>query len=88
MMRVTIATWLLLIGFTLPVAFATEAAGEPDCSKTERRDGKDQDGNTVNCLWTVCEELECSASGDKISDCKKKTSYKDPRDCRDPEPSD
>jgi predicted lipoprotein with Yx(FWY)xxD motif len=80
--RAACLAWLVL---SLPVVVATGSAAEPDCSETARKDGKDQDGNTVNCLWTVCKEAVCDGSGDTIGDCRTETSYKDPRDCREPE---
>jgi hypothetical protein len=56
--------------------------GSCDTSGTERRDGKDQDGNKVNCLFDTCTYTECSTSGGAISNCVKKTEYSNARDCK------
>ena len=70
-----------------PISLAVEAApkkgpGGETCTRTgtERKDGKDQSGNTVNCLWDTC--TYCSTSGGKIDCSVLKTSYSNPRDCK------
>lgn len=55
---------------------------ECDSTGTARKDGKDQDGNTVNCLWDTCTFSECSTSGGQISNCVQKTEYSNARDCK------
>jgi hypothetical protein len=68
------------------VAFAQQKRGpngeKCDSFGTERRNGKDQDGNTVNCLFDSCSFLECQTSGSTISGCVRKTVYSNARDCR------
>lgn len=49
---------------------------------TARKDGKDQDGNKVNCLFDSCTYTECSTSGGAITNCVKKTEYSNARDCK------
>lgn len=56
--------------------------GSCDTVGTERRDGKDQDGNKVNCLFDSCTYTECSTSGGAITNCVKKTEYSNARDCK------
>jgi len=53
-----------------------------ESSGTERRDGKDDQGNKVNCLFDTCTYSECSTSGGQISNCVRKTEYSNARDCK------
>ena len=73
----------------LAAVFVADAQAAPKKSSTgaactstgtERRDGKDEAGNKVNCLFDSCKfcagpqgELDCSVM---------KTEYTNPRDCR------
>lgn len=63
------------------LALARDDVGSATCS-TERRDGKDQDGNKVNCLFDACVQLKCDVSGSQITNCIKETTYSNPRDCK------
>ena len=54
--------------------------GSCDTVGTERRDGKDQDGNKVNCEWDTC--TYCGTTSGVI-DCRiQLTEYSNPRDCK------
>lgn len=74
---------LFLLGSLSP-AFAAPKSGPggESCIETgtERRDGKDQDGNKVNCLWDFCKY--CDQSGGTINCSVQKTSYSNARDCK------
>lgn len=67
---------------SMSVAVARDNVGEATCSGTERRDGTDQDGNKVNCLFDKCTQLQCDTSGSEITNCVSITSYKNARDCK------
>jgi hypothetical protein len=65
-------------------AFAVpKASGGQTCESTgtARKDGKDDQGHKVNCLWDTCTYTECSTSGGQISNCVRKTEYSNPSDC-------
>ena len=83
-MRSTPFLCILFIGLLVPAADAAPKKSSTGAactsSGTARKDGKDQDGNTVNCLWDTCTycagpqgELDCSVM---------KTEYSNARDCR------
>jgi hypothetical protein len=55
--------------------------GQCDTVGTERRNGRDEQGNTVSCTWDSCTYSECSTTGGQVSNCVKKTEYSNPRDC-------
>lgn len=83
----TVRLLLCVLFVVAPMSLVVEAApkkgpGGETCTRTgtERKDGKDQDGNTVNCLWDTC--TYCSTSGGKIDCSVLKTSYSNPRDCK------
>lgn len=75
------ALLLSLLTQELRFAEARDDVGSATCS-TERRDGKDQDGNKVNCLFDACVQLKCDVSGSQITNCIKETTYSNPRDCK------
>jgi hypothetical protein len=67
----------------------TEALAEPKTSSTgvacnstgtARKDGKDQDGNKVNCLWDTC--TYCGTTSGQIDCSRQVTEYSNPRDCK------
>lgn len=71
----------------VPLAAASAApkradGGQCDSVGTARKDGKDQSGNTVNCLWDTCTYTQCDTSGGTVSNCVKKTEYSNARDCK------
>lgn len=75
----------IFVALPLSEAFAVaKSSGGVTCESTgtERRDGKDQDGNKVNCLFDSCTFTECSTSGGTISNCVRKTEYSNARDCK------
>jgi hypothetical protein len=86
MMRSAIVLGLLIVFGATSFSMAQQAKksgpnGEACVSEgTQRRDGKDQDGNTVNCLWDTC--TYCDQSGGQINCSIQKTSFSNPRDCR------
>lgn len=63
------------------MAAALDNVGEASC-KEERRDGKDQDGNKLNCLFDACTQLKCDVKGKTISNCRSETTYTNARDCK------
>lgn len=77
-----LALLLLLVqssnSFAVPVR---SNGGACDSTGSARRDGKDQNGNKVNCLFDSCTYTECGTSGGTISNCVKKTEYSNPTDC-------
>ena len=56
--------------------------GACDTTGTERREGKDQQGNKLDCLWDTCTFTECNTSGGQISGCVQKTEFSNARDCK------
>lgn len=74
----------LIIAAATPAGAVKKSSGGITCSSTgtERRDGKDQDGNKVNCLFDFCTYTQCSTSGGKIGNCVRKTEYSNARDCK------
>lgn len=74
---------LVMAGWISPTVGAPKQTGPngESCIKTgtERRDGEDQDGNKLNCLWDYCKY--CDESGGRINCSIQKTSYSNPRDC-------
>jgi hypothetical protein len=46
---------------------------------TARKDGKDQDGNKVNCQWDTC--TYCGTTSGVIDCSKQLTEYSNPTDC-------
>ena len=46
---------------------------------TARKDGKDQDGNKMNCQWDTC--TYCGTTTGKIDCSKQITEYSNPTDC-------
>jgi len=65
-------------------AYAAPQSSVSQCSgtkTTERKDGKDQAGNTLSCEWDKCTTLSCSSGGGKLDSCVSKTEYSNPRNC-------
>ena len=77
-----VAFVFLVAGPDLLAAPKTSSTGKP-CSSTgtARKDGKDDQGNTVNCLWDTCTFYDCVTIADQIR-CGNKTEYSNARDCR------
>jgi len=76
---------LLLVMTTISLALAvpkTSSTGEScKTTGTARKDGKDDQGNKVNCLWDTCTFYGCVTIDDQIR-CGNKTEYSNARDCR------
>jgi hypothetical protein len=73
---------LAFIGVPATAAPKTSSNGTAcETTGTARKDGKDDQGNKVNCLWDTCTFLECGTSGGQISNCVRKTEYSNPSDC-------
>ena len=79
----------ILLGAGVLLAMTAEVSAEPrrsngaacDSTGTARKDGKDQNGNKMNCQWDTCTYTECSTGSGSISNCVKKTEYSNPTDC-------
>jgi hypothetical protein len=56
--------------------------GACDSTGTGRKQGKDDQGNKVDCMWDTCTFTQCDTSGGSISNCVQKTEYSNPRDCK------
>ena len=56
--------------------------GSCDSTGTARKNGKDDQGNALDCLWDTCTFTECGTSGGQISNCVQKTEYSNARDCK------
>ena len=85
MNRIAILVLSLLVVIPLSGASAKPKradGGTCESVGTARKDGKDQDGNTVNCKWDTCTYTKCDTSGGKIGKCSKVTEYSNPRDCK------
>lgn len=67
-----------------PAAAVPKGSGGQTCESvsTARKDGKDDQGSKVNCLWDTCTFTECSTTGGQIGNCVRKTEYSNPRDCK------
>lgn len=83
-MRVTSIACLLLVA-----VFAVDAGAAPKKSSTgaactstgtARKDGKDDQGNTLNCLWDTC--TYCAGPNGELDCSVMKTEYSNARDCR------
>jgi hypothetical protein len=55
--------------------------GACDSTGTARREGKDDQGNKLDCLWDTCTYNACDGSGTHIT-CVTKTEYSNARDCK------
>ncbi len=76
------STTLLALGVATDAAPKKSGSGVT-CSSTgtERRDGRDDSGNKVNCLFDFCTFTECGPVGNQIR-CFQKTEYSNARDCK------
>ncbi len=77
---VLLASALVANADAAPKKSSTGAA----CSSTgtERKDGKDQSGNTLNCQWDTCTYCAGPHSSATQIDCSVlKTEYSNPTDC-------
>jgi hypothetical protein len=73
---------LLLAGTTsLAMAEAKKSSTGVACNSTgtARKDGKDQDGHKMNCLWDTC--TFCGTTSGTIDCSKQVTEYSNPTDC-------
>jgi hypothetical protein len=75
---------VMIAASAMPAGAAPKSSTGKTCESTgtERRDGKDDQGNKVNCLFDTCTYSECSTSGGQISNCVRKTEYSNARDCK------
>jgi hypothetical protein len=81
---------LTLLGALLIFVSASESDAKPkrsdggacDTTGTARREGKDDQGNKLDCLWDTCTFSKCDTSGDSINGCKQVTEYSNARDCK------
>ncbi|WP_133122852.1 hypothetical protein [Zhengella mangrovi] len=73
---------VLLVSAAGAVPVRSDGGGKCDSTGTERRTGKDQDGNKLDCKWDTCTYTKCSTDQNQISQCVKKTEYSNPRDCK------
>ncbi|PHR61082.1 MAG: hypothetical protein COA43_05430 [Robiginitomaculum sp.] len=67
-----------------PALAVPKGSNTSQCSgtkTTERKDGKDQSGNTLSCEWDKCTTLSCSSGGNTLNNCVSKTEYSNPRNC-------
>ena len=80
----------ILTGMILALALAGAADAKPkrsdggscDSTSTARKEGKDEAGNKLDCLWDTCTFTQCNTSGGQISGCVQKTEYSNARDCK------
>jgi hypothetical protein len=73
---------LLLFGTTLlAAADSKQSSTGVSCNSTgtARKDGKDQDGNKMNCSWDTC--TYCGTTSGTIDCSKQITEYSNPTDC-------
>lgn len=83
LLRAGLAAALLTLAMSLPAHAAPKSGpnGESCVSSgTVRRDGRDDQGNKVNCEWDFC--TYCDQGNGQINCSVQKTSYSNPRDCR------
>jgi hypothetical protein len=81
---------LALLGAFLILIPASQSDAKPrrsdggacDSTGTGRKNGKDDQGNSVDCLWDTCTFTQCDTSGGTVSNCVKKTEYSNARDCK------
>jgi hypothetical protein len=81
---------IFVFGSIIVLAFTSLADAAPkrsnggacDSTGTARREGKDQQGNKLDCLWDTCTFTECNSGGGEISGCAQKTEYSNARDCK------
>lgn len=81
--------WIIL-SVVLALGWVSEGQAKPrrsdggacDSTGTGRKTGKDDQGNTVDCMWDTCTFTTCDTSGGTVSNCVKKTEYSNPRDCK------
>jgi hypothetical protein len=78
-----ILTFALLLLMSISLAWAapkksTDGLYNCDSTGTARRDGKDDQGNKLNCLWDTC---TYKVIDDKTGVIKQATDYSNPRDC-------
>jgi hypothetical protein len=79
-----------IFGTLIILAFTTLSDAKPkrsdggacDSTGTARREGKDDQGNKLDCLWDTCTFTQCDTSGGQISNCVQKTEYSNARDCK------
>jgi hypothetical protein len=82
--RTFIFSTLFVLAFTAIADAAPKRSngGACDSTSTARKEGKDDQGNKLDCLWDTCTFTECNTSGGQISGCAQKTEYSNARDCK------
>lgn len=72
---------VLSLSTTSDVYAAAKSSGGIACNSTgtARKDGKDQDGNKMNCQWDTC--TYCGTTQGVIDCSKQITEYSNPTDC-------
>ena len=72
---------LLLAATTSSAMAEAKSSGGVTCnsSGTARKDGKDQNGNKMNCKWDTC--TFCGTTSGVIDCTKQVTEYSNPTDC-------
>jgi hypothetical protein len=82
--RRLILSTILVLALTSLAATAPKRKGGGECESTgtARKEGKDDQGNKLDCLWDTCTFTECNTSGGQISGCAQKTEFSNARDCK------
>lgn len=80
---VLLAAFLVLVPLTESHAKPKRSdGGACDTTGTARKTGKDDQGNSLDCLWDTCTFTQCDTNGGTISNCVQKTEYSNARDCK------